>query len=232
MNNIIDIYNILLKIYGFQYWWPIVIDGKSRYLEEFSKRERTSEEIFEICIGAILTQNTAWKNVEKALINLKTKTNLDIKKIQNLDMTTLAELIKPSGYFNQKSKKIKAFLNFINDELKGDIIKIKNYTTEKARNILLSVWGIGRETADSILLYAYDKPIFVTDAYTRRIFSRVSLIKGELEYDLIQKMFHENLPQDSNIYKEYHALIVAFAKDTCKKEPSCDKCCIRNLCNI
>lgn len=218
MDKILQIYEALLEKYGFQGWWPI-LDTKSNssvYNKSFPKRERTSDEKFEICIGAILTQNTAWKNVEKAIYNLKTKKVLSPEKLGSINLKSLAGLIKPSGYYNQKAKKIK------------EVIKFLKSGKEINRENLLAVWGIGPETADSILLYAYNQPIFVIDAYTKRVMNRLGF--KEETYDQLQKLFTQNIPKNVQLYNECHALLVRLGKEFCKKKPNCKECPILKNC--
>ncbi len=203
------IYNILYKEFGPQKWWPTTTKNKQ----------------FEVILGAILTQNTSWKNVEKAIKNLKQKNLIHPTKIAKSNQKSLAKLIKPSGYYNQKADRLKIIANFIikNKNLEKQSIKI-------IRNKLLNVKGIGPETADSILLYALNKPSFVVDAYTKRIFSRIGLCKKEIDYHELQKIFHKSLPKKTKVYNEYHALIVALAKKNCSKKPICRNCPITKLC--
>jgi endonuclease-3 related protein len=228
--TVIDIFNRLLSHYGFQNWWPIVENGVSVYSPEFRMRSRTCDEIFEIAVGAILTQNTAWKNVEKAIINLKQAGVLSYKSILNLPVENLASLIKPSGYFNQKAKKLKGFAEFIDKRLDCNIENLRKFDTLTARNLLLEIWGVGYETADSILLYGLNFPIFVVDAYTHRIFSRMGIIRQDFKYETIRLFFENNLPKDHLIYNEYHALIVKHGVNKCRKKAICDNCVIRDIC--
>jgi len=212
-----QIYEILLDHYGSQGWWPI--NGK--YNEQFNHRVKKPSERFEISIGAILTQNTAWTNVEKALTELKKQNLLSKKAIQNTNTQKLAQAIRSSGYHNQKARKLKELVKFLQEK------NSKRITREQ----LLSVWGIGKETADSILLYAYDQPVFVIDAYTKRIFSRLGWTSKDTTYDELQKQFHNNLPKDHKLFNEYHALIVEHAKQHCTTKPKCNKCPLRKICN-
>lgn len=195
MNNLNKIYDILYKQFGPQHWWP----ANSR---------------FEVIMGAILTQNTNWKNVEKAIKNLKERNLLNKEAIQNTPEKELASLIKPAGYYNQKAKKLKAFVKF-----EGEI----------TRENLLNIWGIGPETVDSILLYAYNKPIFVIDAYTKRVINRLGY--KEQTYDELQTLFMENLPTDEKLFNEFHALLVQLGKNYCKTKPVCEKCPLRKECS-
>ena len=197
------IYYTLLKKYGYQNWWPIY-DGKEPFIE--------------ISVGAILTQNTSWKNVEKAILNLKRENLLTKNSLKNVDEKTLQELIKPAGFYKRKSKTIKSFIEKIDGRKDID------------RDFLLSIKGIGRETADTILLYGLNKPFFVVDAYTRRIFSRLGLIDSSLKYDEIQNIFQEKLSKDTKVYKEFHALIVEHGKRHCRKTPSCSDCVLSEIC--
>ncbi len=193
----IEIYQILLNHFGKQKWWPC----------------RTGDR-FEIIVGAILTQNTNWKNVDKALDNLIKNKMLSKNKIKKIPISRLSALIKPAGYYNQKAKKLKAFVK---------------YNGKITRASLLSIWGIGYETADSIMLYAYNKPYFVVDAYTKRIFSRLGLIKTQ-DYEYVRNYFESKLPKSISVYKEFHALIVELAKRHCKKEPLCRECPLAGRC--
>lgn len=170
--------------------------------------------------GAILTQNTAWGNVEKALANLRRANSLDIKKLSKINLKKLQKLIKPSGFYKQKSKRLKNFTNSI--RFAGPI---ENLT----REYLLSLNGIGPETADSILLYALEKPYFVVDAYTKRLMSRIGIFKSE-DYEDIQRFFEKNIPRKISIYKEYHALIVELGKNFCKTKPECRNCPVSKNC--
>jgi endonuclease-3 related protein len=179
---------------------------------------KKDKERFEIIIGAILTQNTNWKNVEKAIFNLNKAKLVDINKIKKINKKKLASLIRPSGYYNQKAEKLKIVADFFS--------KNKNPTREQ----LLEVKGIGPETADSILLYALNKPFFVVDAYTKRIFSRIGLCNGKCSYDELQKLFHKNLPKKTKLFNQYHALLVELGKNFCKKKPLCKECPLNKLC--
>lgn len=218
--NIKDIYDILIKTYGPQGWWPVFNDvtGKIEYHKNDYSFHKNDDQKFEISVGAILTQNASWKNVETSLNNLKKNNVLDKEGIKNIKNEKLAELIKSSVYHNQKTKKLKLFVEWLE----------KN--NEITRENLLNIWGIGPETADSILLYAYKKPIFVVDAYTKRIFSRVGLIKENSSYDEAQKLFMNNLEKDAKLFNEYHALIVEHAKQHCRVKPLCDGCPLKNIC--
>lgn len=222
------LYKILLEEYGKQNWWPMD--------KEYHKKHG-SDQRFEIIVGAILTQNTAWSNVEKALINLKLKNMLDIKKISNIDMEILQNLIKPSGFFNQKARRLKNLASYLHDKYQDDLDVFFDRSLYNIREELLSLNGIGPETADSIILYAGDLPIFVVDAYTKRICKRLPL-KTEISYDEIQRYFQEELikkyskKEVTQVYNELHALIVVLAKNCCKKKPNCDKCPLKKHCEF
>ncbi|MCX7821299.1 MAG: hypothetical protein N2258_06450 [Brevinematales bacterium] len=225
--KLIDIYNLLVDFYGEQNWWPIIEGRECVYKKEFMERERTDEEIFEIMIGAILTQNTSWTNVIVAIINLKENNIFSPYKISEIENSKLSQLIKSAGYFNQKAKKLKILCSFL---LNNKISELKKLSVYDLRQKFLSLWGIGYETADSIVLYGFNKPVFVVDAYTKRIFSRLGFFPENSEYETIRDLFEKNLPQSSNLYKEYHALIVEFGKNLCKKRPLCNNCSFNENC--
>ena len=207
---ILKFYQKLYRHFGPQHWWP-------------------GETPFEVMVGAILTQNTAWKNVERAIENLKRENALSPEEINKMNIEKLAQLIKPSGFYNLKAKRLKSFIERFMEDFNGDIQEMKKLEKHTLREWLLSIPGIGRETADSIILYAIEKPIFVVDAYTRRILSRHGFIKGDEDYDEIQEIFHKNLPVDTGLYNEYHALIVRLGKEYCrKKNPLCETCPLRD----
>lgn len=195
------------------HWWP----GSTR---------------LEVIVGAILTQNTAWGNVEKAIANLKKAKALNVKKLTSMPKRKLAKLIRPAGYYNIKSQRLKNFLHFLNDNYKGNISRMFKKETDELRSELLAVKGIGPETADSILLYAGQKPVFVVDAYTKRIFSRHKFIDKEDSYEDIQRFFSKNLPRDEGLFNEFHALIVNLGKNICKtKKPLCNNCPMKGVEN-
>lgn len=216
-----EIYKALLESYGYQGWWPLFNEktGKIEYHPGDYSYPKNDAQRFEICQGAILTQNTLWKNAAKSIENLRKNNFLDKDKLHSLDTKKLANLIKSSGYNNQKSRKIKELINFLNSN------KAIN------RENLLSVWGIGRETADSILLYAHKEPFFVIDNYTKRIFLRFGLFNDNLSYDAMQEIFHENLNHDYKMFNEYHALLVEHGKRFCRKIPLCKSCPLKKHCN-
>jgi len=198
--TMIKIYKSLLRVYGKQGWWPL-FDSKSNKFRYFSGNPKNERQRLEICLGTILTQGTNWKNVEKALFNLIKNNLVDKNKLNKIKTDKLASLIRSSGYYKQKARKIKEFVKFLNSGKKID------------RENLLDVWGIGEETADSILLYAFNKPCFVVDAYTKRIFSRLSYCDENIRYNELQKLIAGKIPKDINLYKEFHALLVEHGKN-------------------
>jgi endonuclease-3 related protein len=175
-------------------------------------------------VGAVLTQNTAWRNVERAIENLKGEGVLTPMGLRGVDESRLAELIRPAGYYNVKARRLKSLMEFLAGECGGDLRKMFDEPLATLRGKLLAVKGIGPETADSILLYAGERPIFVIDAYTRRILSRHGMIADGVSYGEIQDLFTRNLPQDVSLYKEYHALFVRLAKTFCKTKSHCSGC--------
>jgi endonuclease-3 related protein len=209
-SKLIKIYKRLLTHFGPQAWWP-------------------AETPFEVIVGAILTQNTNWKNVEKAIANLKKSKVLSPGSLSKIKNSKLGSLIRTSGYFRQKARKLKAFVKYFLKNYKGSLQKMKKKNISELRKELLDVHGIGPETADSILLYALDKPTFVVDAYTRRIGQRMRLFKSN-DYHEIKEYFEQNLPRDLEIYKEYHALLVELGKNFCKTRPNCGNCSVKKLC--
>jgi len=207
---LLQIYQKMFDALGPRHWWP-------------------GETPFEVIIGAILTQNTNWSNVEKAIKNLKTAGKLSPEGMYELSVTELAELIRPSGFFNVKSKRVKAFINWLFSRYEGNLSKMFAQDLQALRGELLSVKGIGPETADSILLYAGNMPTFVVDAYTHRIFSRHELIPEESTYDEMKSFFEENLPEDVQLFNEYHALLVNIGKTFCKTKKVCEPCPLKDL---
>jgi endonuclease-3 related protein len=197
-------YHILHKYFGPQHWWP----GNS---------------LWEIIVGAILTQNTAWTNVEKAIQNLKKEKCLDISSIHSVSRAKLERLIRPAGFFTRKAVYLKLIAAHIIENYSGSLTKLFSKDTQELRRELLGLKGVGPETADSILLYAGSKPVFVVDAYTKRILDRWG-IPGVGKYDDIQRLFHENIPLNIALYNEYHALLVALAKCFCHKKRACAGC--------
>ena len=206
---LMNIYNILFSHYGPQRWWP-------------------AETPFEVIVGAILTQNTNWRNVEKAIDNLKSVGCLDIRKISKMRKEKLEELIKPSGFYKQKTERLQKFCQFVLDEY-GSVEKMFRQDSEKLRAEILGQKGIGPETADSILLYAGELPFFVVDACTKRIFGRLGFRIND-NYEDVKKFFEKNIPKDVGIYKEYHAFIVELAKEFCRKKSLCKECPLKITC--
>ncbi len=204
--QLLEIYQRLLKFFGPQGWWP-------------------GDTPFEVCIGAILTQNTNWRNVEKAITTLKSSALLEPEALHQIPAETLARLIRPAGYYNLKAVRIKAFINFIFEHFNGRLENMFQVDPAELRNLLLKVKGIGPETADSMVLYAFDKPSFVVDAYTMRILYRHNLIYGEADYDEVRRLFMDFLPEDVELFNEYHALLVRLGKEYCRrKRPRCTGC--------
>jgi len=205
-NSLQTYYDTLYAAYGPQHWWP----GRSR---------------FEVIVGAILTQNTAWTNVEPAIANLRRENLLTPAAIEAVSFVRLARLIRSSGYFRQKAKKLKAFARFLRREYAGSLTQMFKAPSTELRDKLLDVHGIGPETADSILLYAGGHPVFVVDAYTRRILERHRLAAENQTYDDIRALFESNLPKDAALYNEFHALIVQTGKNYCRpRNPRCVEC--------
>ena len=214
MNTLTRIYNILYKEYGPQKWWPTTLEGDLH--PSYHGRKLDERQRFEVIAGAILTQNTAWKNVEKAIIELNKAKVLDIKSIRKIDIKKLAKLIRSAGYYNQKAERLKTVTKFFDGR--------KDINREE----LLNINGIGPETADSILLYAFEKPYFVIDAYTKRIMSRIGF--KFKDYDELQKLFMNELKPDAKLFNEYHALLVELAKRQCKTKPERKGCPTYKIC--
>lgn len=208
---LLDVYRRLLARYGRQHWWP----GESK---------------LEIIVGAILTQSTSWRSVERAIGNLKSASYLSLKGLRDIAEDELAVIIKPAGFFNAKARKIKAFVSHLWYYYDGDLESLLSKETAELRAELLSVHGIGEETADDIIVYAAGKPSFVTDSYTRRVVKRLGLAPNTDSYRAYQNLFHESLPHDAALYNEYHALLDEHAKTTCKPEPLCGACCLLDIC--
>jgi len=179
-------------------------------------------------VGSVLTQNTAWLNVERAINNLKQADALSAETILSTHHARLAKWLKPSGYFNIKAKRLKNFCQWYVEQ--GGFTSLAKLDTHDLRTQLLSVNGVGPETADDIVLYAFERPVFVIDAYTRRIFSRLGMIDGDESYEELRSHFESALKSDVSLFNEYHALIVKHGKDICKTRPRCDQCCLTSLC--
>jgi endonuclease III related protein len=198
-------FDALRAHYGPPKWWP-------------------ADSPFEVMVGAILTQNTSWKNVEKAIHNLKVYELLDARKIHELDQDTLAMAIKPAGTYNLKAARLKGFVAWFLERFDGDIDRMKQASPDRLREELLEVKGIGPETADAILLYALGMPVFVVDAYTHRMLTRHDLALEEATYDDLKEVFERNLPRDPKLYNDFHALIVAVGKEFCRPKAKCEEC--------
>lgn len=207
--RLMAVYRRLHAAHGPQHWWP-------------------GDSPFEIMVGAVLTQNTTWTNVEKAIANLKSARALSPQVIAAAPHRRLAAWLKPSGYFNVKAQRLRAFCQWL--IRKGGVQRIARLPTEILRAELLQVHGIGPETADDILLYAFNRPVFVIDAYTRRLFQRLGLIQADEGYETLRRLFEKSLATDAQMFNEYHALIVAHAKDVCRPRPRCAACKLGALC--
>lgn len=207
--RLMEVFDLLLESYGPLNWWP-------------------ADTPFEVCVGAILTQNTNWLNVEKAIRNLKKEGVLSMEALWDIDRGRLAELIRPSGFFNVKSARLKDFVGWVADR-HGSLDAMFEGDWQVLREELLAVRGIGRETCDSILLYAGGKPSFVVDAYTKRLFSRLGLVDEADDYERVRALFMGALPHDRALFNEYHALIVEHCKRHCRKKPLCDGCPLEGL---
>lgn len=207
-----EVYNVLYAVYGPQNWWP-------------------AESPFEVIIGAILTQNTAWTNVEKAIGNLKTLGMLNPADLFSSPSETIAQVIRPSGYYNRKTVRLKSFMSYFSERYNLDIGKMAELEIPVIRDELLSVKGIGEETADSIILYALNRATFVIDAYTKRIFSRTGVFTGDEKYFEMKDVFEMELEPDVKLYNEYHALIVKHAKMYCTTKPDCRECPLKGNCD-
>ena len=205
-------YELLYAHFGPQYWWP-------------------GESSFEIMIGAILTQNTNWANVEKAISNLKSHDVLALQKMQALHDDELMHLIRPAGFFRVKAMRIRSFISYLINEYDGNIEQMRDKSLTDLRMELLQIHGIGKETADSMLLYALNKPIFVVDTYTKRIFERHDLCDSDIDYDELQSLIMRHIEPSIALYNEFHALIVMCGKTFCRPTPKCDQCplqCMRD----
>ena len=200
-----EIYRLLYDAFGPQHWWP-------------------GETPFEIMTGAILAQNTSWTNVEKAIANLKSAGHLTPDALHRIDLTQLAELIRPAGYYNIKAKRLINFVNWLFDNYGGKLENLQTIHTGRLREELLAIKGVGCETADSILLYALGRPVFVVDAYTARITMRHELIEPDADYEQLRELFESNLPEDVPLFNEYHALLVRAGKEFCRTKARCSGC--------
>lgn len=205
------VYRLLRQAYGPAGWWPA----------------RTA---FEVCVGAILTQNTAWSNVEKALGALRSRRLLSYQAVRGLPPSRLAPLIRSSGVFRVKARRLRAFLDFLGQEYGGRVSAMGSEQPEMLRRKLLGVNGIGPETADSIALYAAGHAIFVVDAYTRRVFGRLGHLRGGESYEAVQGFFTRALPEDASLFNDYHAQLVRLAKEACRAKPLCSQCPLERVC--
>ncbi|MEW6114376.1 MAG: endonuclease III domain-containing protein [Thermodesulfobacteriota bacterium] len=203
--RLMRMYQAMRAHFGHRNWWP-------------------GDSPFEVCVGAVLTQNTAWRNVVRAISNLKAASALDPFKIYELSHDELAALIRPAGYFNVKATRLRNFVEHLVRRHTGDQDALFDSPVEALRQELLSINGIGKETADSIILYAAGKPIFVVDAYTRRVLGRHGLMDDKADYDTVQALFHAHIPSDVDLYNDFHAQFVAVGHTYCKRVPLCDSC--------
>jgi len=203
-------FRALRRHFGPQRWWP-------------------AETPFEVMVGAVLTQNAAWTNVEKAILNLKAAGLMDPRRIHEVDAATLAWALRPAGYFNVKAGRLKNLVAWFLERAGGSVERLKETDPARLREELLGIRGIGRETADSILLYALGFPTFVVDAYTHRILSRHGLVPEETDYEEMKELFEKNLPRDARLYNEFHALLVAAGKEFCRPVPRCAPCPLRRF---
>lgn len=210
---LLTVYFRLLSRYGPQHWWP-------------------AESPLEMIVGAILTQSAAWSNVEKAIINLKAGGILSLEGLRRTPREELARLVYSSGYYNTKAGKLKAFAQWMGEYYEGDLDALFALEKAELRRQLLSVHGIGEETADSIILYGAHQPIFVVDAYTRRIMTRLGLAPSRDRYSDFQALFMKQLPTDEQLFNEYHALLVRHGKTACRRNPLCSDCCLERLCGF
>jgi len=210
-SGLMGVFQTMLETYGPQGWWP-------------------GETAFEVMVGAILTQNTAWPNVEKAISNLKRAGVFSVVALLDVPHEALAQLIRPSGYFNIKADRLQQFCRFLQEQ--GGEEALRKMETARLRQLLLGVKGVGPETADDMLLYAFQRPVFVIDAYTRRIFSRLGMVSGDEPYEVLRMGFESVLAADAVLFNEYHALIVRHAKEFCNKKPRCAGCPLAMRCTI
>jgi len=212
--HLLDVFKRLHTCYGDQHWWP-------------------AETRFEMIVGAILTQNTAWSNVERAISNLRAAGVLNLPGLDTLPRPSLENLIRPAGFFRQKAERLQQFTSYVGQNHAGDLDRLLSQPLPQLRNELLQRPGIGPETADSILLYAAGLPSFVVDAYTRRLLERLDLLPVPDGYEAIRTLFMQQLPQEASLYNEYHALIVIHAKERCRKrKPRCSGCPLQSDCRF
>jgi len=209
-NNLLRLYEVLRSEFGPQHWWPA--DGP-----------------FEVMVGAILTQNTNWANVEKAIRNLKREGALDVQALAQMAPQRLQALIRPAGYYRQKAVRLRRLALWVLESCSGQLERLGSWPTEKLKEELVAIRGIGPETADSILLYALDRPVFVVDAYTKRVMARHQIVAQDSSYFELQSLFEDNLPEDLELYKDYHAQFVRLGKIYCRRKPRCEGCPVRPL---
>ena len=205
------VYRALSAAYGAQHWWP-------------------ADSPFAVMVGAVLTQNTAWTNVERALTRLTERIPLTAEAILALEQEALAEALRPVGYFNIKARRLRAFCEAYLEQ--GGVDGLAQLETPVLRRRLLAIKGVGPETADDMLLYAFERPVFVVDAYTRRLFARLGVLAGDEGYEVIRQGFEAALGADAALFNEYHALIVHHGKDRCRPRPKCEACCLASLCPL
>lgn len=225
------IHRLLEAAYGFQGWWPLSgragragYDAEGYCIDRSAVAPLSNDERVEIALGAILTQNTAWENARRAIASLRSSGLASLEALHSAEQSVLAEAIRASGYFNQKAKKIMLIAEFFARRVADD------RSGAPTRAELLAIWGVGPETADSVLLYAYNEPYFVADAYARRVFGRVGVSEGARSYEGLQRICHESLPRDPAVYGEYHALLVRHARTHCLKTPHCEGCPLAAVC--
>jgi endonuclease-3 related protein len=205
------VYQRLRERFGHAGWWP-------------------GDSPFEVCVGAILVQNTAWANVERALDGLRRRRLLSFRALHRLPASRLAPLVRSSGTFRVKARRLRAFLDFLGAEYGGRVEAMRSEEPSLLRRKLLGVPGVGPETADSIALYAAGHPVFVVDAYTRRVFTRLGLLRGDETYAEVQRFFEDRLPRDTGLFNDYHAQVVRLGKDVCRSRPRCPECPLDDLC--
>jgi endonuclease-3 related protein len=205
------VYRLLRARYEHAGWWP-------------------GETPFEVCVGAILVQNTSWRNAQKALDALRSRGLLSFDALSPIDAAGIAPLVRSSGVFRVKARRLRAFLDFLGERCGGRVEAMRSWPPAQLRRALLSVHGIGRETADSIALYAAGHPLFVVDAYTRRILARLGLARGDEPYDALQAAIHRRVPRDAALYNDYHAQLVRLGKEVCRPRPRCGECPLAGVC--
>ena len=214
-DHLLDLYDRLFAEYGPRHWWPVTGGGR-----------------FEIICGAILTQNTQWRNAEKSLVNMKAKGLWNFPAVHRVDERPLAEVIKPSGYYNTKARKLKTFAAEVESEHDGSLDAMFDRSVTELRDLLLGIWGIGEETADDIVLYAAEKPTFVIDRYTTRLVDRLGWeVEGRGRYKDYKNLFESLLPADTPMFNEFHAVIDGHGARTCtSRSPACERCCLLDIC--